>query len=50
MRVDLGGYALNCQVDGPEGADWIVLSNSLGANLTMWDDQIPFLTQRFRVS
>ncbi len=49
MRVDLGGYALNCQVDGPEGADWIVLSNSLGANLTMWDDQIPFLTQRFRV-
>ena len=48
MRVDLGGYALNCEVDGPEGADWIVLSNSLGANLSMWDDQMPLLTSRFR--
>lgn len=48
-RVDLGGYALNTRVDGPEGAEWIVLSNSLGADLSMWDDQIAMLTQRYRV-
>ncbi len=49
MRIDLGGYALNCAIDGPDGADWLVLSNSLGANLSMWDDQIPLLTRRYRV-
>ncbi|MEM9394093.1 MAG: 3-oxoadipate enol-lactonase [Pseudomonadota bacterium] len=49
MRIDLGGHALNCRVDGSDGNDWIVLSNSLGANLSMWDDQIPLLTSRYRV-
>lgn len=47
-RVDLGGYALNCRVDG-EGDDWIVLSNSLGADLSMWDDQIALLASGYRV-
>ncbi len=48
-RVDLGGYSLNTKLDGPEGADWIILSNSLGADLTMWDDQIEALSARYRV-
>lgn len=48
QRVDLGGYALNTKVDG-EGDEWIVLSNSLGADLTMWDDQIDVLTAKYRV-
>lgn len=37
------------EVAGPEGAEWIVLSNSLGSNLHMWDDQMEVLTARFRV-
>ncbi len=40
---------LNTQIDGSEGAPWIVLSNSLGATLAMWDPQIKFLTQKYRV-
>lgn len=48
-RVDLGGYALNTRVDGPSGAEWIVLSNSLGADLTMWDDQVEPLSAKYRV-
>jgi len=48
-RVDLGSHALNCRLDGPDGADWLILSNSLGADLTMWDDQIPALGARYRV-
>ena len=48
-RIDLGGYALNTRIDGPEGADWIILSNSLGADLTMWNDQIATLSARYRV-
>ncbi len=40
---------LNRRVDGPEGAPWLILSNSLGATLAMWDPQIEFLTQKYRV-
>ena len=48
-RVDLGFITLNAYIDGPEGAPWIVLSNSLGANLSMWDGQIETLAAKFRV-
>jgi 3-oxoadipate enol-lactonase len=37
------------RLDGAEGAPWIVLSNSLGADHTMWDAQMPLLSSRFRV-
>ncbi len=50
-RVTLAsGVVLNTAIDG-EGADkpWIVLSNSLGASLGMWDLQIDFLTAKYRV-
>lgn len=37
------------RVDGAAGAPWLVLSNSLASDHTMWDPQMPLLTQRFRV-
>jgi len=43
------GVSLATRIDGPEGAPWIILSNSLGANLAMWDPQIDLLTRRYRV-
>ena len=43
------GVSLNTRVDGPEGAPWVVLSNSLGSNLSMWDGQVPMLTRKYRV-
>jgi 3-oxoadipate enol-lactonase len=36
-------------VEGPEDAPVLLLSNSLGADLAMWDPQVPALTERFRV-
>ncbi|MBF9038261.1 3-oxoadipate enol-lactonase [Rhodobacterales bacterium LSUCC0387] len=36
-------------IDGARNSDWIILSNSLGANLNMWNDQIPLLSSKFRV-
>lgn len=36
-------------MDGIPGAPVVVLSNSLGATLEMWDRQLPALTERFRV-
>lgn len=43
------GVALNYRLDGPEDAPVLVLSNSLGTDLGMWEPQMPALTQRYRV-
>jgi 3-oxoadipate enol-lactonase len=43
------GEPFNIQVDGPGGAPVLLLSNSLGTNLSMWDPQIPDWSKSFRV-
>ncbi len=40
---------LHYRFDGPEDAPVLVLSNSLGTALDMWDDQMPTLAEHFRV-
>ncbi|MDV7213200.1 3-oxoadipate enol-lactonase [Azotobacter beijerinckii] len=47
--VQLADGALNYQLDGPAGAPVLVLSNSLGTDLHMWDTQIPAFAEHFRV-
>ena len=47
--VQLADGVLNYQLDGPEGAPVLVLSNSLGTNLHMWDTQVPAFAAHFRV-
>lgn len=47
--VQLADGALNYQLEGPAGAPVLVLSNSLGTDLHMWDAQMPAFTQHFRV-
>lgn len=37
------------RLEGPEDAPVLVLSNSLGATLGMWDEQAPALRERFRL-
>ena len=39
----------NYRLDGPTAAPVLVLSNSLGADLTMWERQMAAFSQRFRV-
>lgn len=36
-------------VDGPAGAPLLVLANSLGTTVDMWEPQLPALTERYRV-
>ena len=37
------------EIEGPEDAPVLVMANSLGTNLGMWDDQAPALRERFRL-
>ncbi|KAA9005530.1 alpha/beta fold hydrolase [Histidinibacterium aquaticum] len=49
-RIELpSGIALNTRIEGPEGAPWVMLSNSLGADLSMWDGQVDLLAGKYRV-
>jgi 3-oxoadipate enol-lactonase len=49
MRVKANGITFNCQIDGQEGAPWLVLSNSLACNLSMWDPQAAELKRALRI-
>src|SRR5215813_12118248 len=49
MKIKANGITINYQVDGPDGAPWLVLSNSLATNLTMWDPQARELSRAFRL-
>lgn len=40
---------LHYTLDGPEDAPVVVLSNSLGTTLGLWDGQVPALRERFRL-
>jgi 3-oxoadipate enol-lactonase len=43
------GCQLNVQVEGKDGAPALMLSNSLGTNLHMWDDQAGEFAKHFRL-
>jgi 3-oxoadipate enol-lactonase len=47
--AESNGARLNYRLDGAADAPVLVLSNSLGTNLCMWDPQIPALAAKFRV-
>jgi 3-oxoadipate enol-lactonase len=49
MKIKANGISINYQVDGPEGAPWIVFSNSLATSTAMWDEQAAALKSSFRV-
>ena len=47
--VDVDGARIHCRIDGDERAPVVVLSNSLGTDLAMWEPQVPELARVFRV-
>jgi 3-oxoadipate enol-lactonase len=47
--IDADGCPLNVEVEGRDGAPVLMLSNSLGTNLHMWDDQAPEFSRHFRL-
>ncbi len=51
LRVDRDGYALHAEATAPrqEGAPWVVFSNSLVTDLTLWDAQAAALAGDYGV-
>lgn len=49
MQVEANGIEFNIKIDGHRGSPWLVLSNSLATNLTMWDRQVEAMRDRFRI-
>lgn len=43
------GHRVHYELQGSAGAPVLVLSNSLGTTLGMWEEQIPVLTREFRL-
>ena len=49
MKVNANGINFNCRIEGKRGAPWVVFSNSLATNLSMWDDQAAALGDKFQI-
>src|SRR6059058_1527254 len=47
--IDADGCLLNVSIEGRDGGPTLMLSNSLGCTLQMWEPQMKALTQVFRV-
>jgi 3-oxoadipate enol-lactonase len=47
--IQSDGCQLNAQVEGPERAPVLMLCNSLGTDLHMWDDQVKAITEHYRL-
>ena len=49
MKIKANGIQINYRVDGPEGAPWLTMSNSLATTHRMWDAQMDAFTKAYRV-
>src|SRR6185369_16214472 len=49
MKAKVNGIQINYRIDGPEGAPWVTMSNSLATTHRMWDAQMEAFTKLYRV-
>ncbi len=49
MKVKTNGTVLNYEVEGPEGAAWIVVSHGIATSLEIWTDVSRELKSKYRV-
>jgi len=49
MKIKANGITFNYRIDGAEGAPWLIFSNSLATDLSMWDEQVEQLKGQFRL-
>jgi 3-oxoadipate enol-lactonase len=49
MQIKANGINISYRIDGRDGAPWLMFSNSLATDLSMWDEQSVYFGQRYRV-
>ena len=49
MHIQTNGISINYAIDGAQGSPWLIFSNSLATDLSMWDEQARALSSSFRV-
>jgi 3-oxoadipate enol-lactonase len=47
--VRANGITIHCQIEGPAEAPWLIFSNSLATDLSMWDGQAAHFSRSYRV-
>ena len=47
--IDADGCPIHVKIEGPEKAPVLMLSNSLGTDIRMWDAQAPIFAKHFRL-
>jgi 3-oxoadipate enol-lactonase len=49
MKIKTNGIDIHYRIDGPVDAPWLMFSNSLATNLSMWDEQAALFSGKYRV-
>jgi len=49
FQLQAKGLGFKCRIDGRRQGPWLVFSNSLATNLSMWDEQVAALGNEFRI-
>ena len=49
QNIDANGCRFRVRIDGKENGPWIVLAHGLATDLSMWDDLVAALRNRFRI-
>ena len=49
FHVEANRIRFHCRIDGRKDAPWLVFSNSLATNLSLWDGQIASFENSFRI-
>src|SRR3954447_18199411 len=49
MQIKANGITFNYEIEGPRGAPYVMMSNSLATDLGMWDQQAAALADKFQV-
>jgi 3-oxoadipate enol-lactonase len=49
MKIKANGINIHYRIDGPTDAPWLMFSNSLATDLSMWDEQTAYFGNQYRV-
>lgn len=49
MQIAANGININYRIDGRDDAPWLVFSNSLATDMSMWDEQSAYFSQNYRL-